>query len=367
MYDIKNKPSFSVRKAMAQKRNSRQKIAMNLPGYHLRDTEVMQQRPSSYLFDQNTMQLRREEAKLVASTYGTDPSGLGLTAHHIIPSSLLEWFYDICKQKQNLYMSPATLCNALRRWEDTSVKYAEMSKEHRDNGMDLDHKDDPDYPNMVKSACVWMNGNIFIGPSTDCRLDDVGDIFDYGGYRSSEIKGIGQSSWTDVSTGNKKMNVLAKLYDELIYIKQESQKPAPSPSLDNDIIHALESLADLAGEDHTLHKKEGSEESTSAYNPNDWICVGNQALLGGKNKAKLKEKTYTFIEMYNSYLRYKRTDIKAEQDIWQNFCKLFKENIKTSKAHQIWEDNSISCIMSKHTYAVLYTKWKECLGKSKKR
>lgn len=357
MYDIKNKTLFPLQKAITRKSNRQQNTANNFPKYHLKDTEVIQQRPSSYLFDQNTMQLRQDEAKLVASTYGTDPSirHVGLTAHHIIPSSLLEWFYDMCKTNTN-----ANIVNAVNDWEIASVEHAKTSAAHRDGSMNFNTQNDPNHPYMIKSACVWMNGNIFIGPSTNYRIDDAGDIFDYGGYRSAVIKGNGQPSWTDVSIGNEKMDELEKLYSKLIYIKQESQKRNPSPSLDNDIIQTLNSLADLAGEDHTLHKKEDSEEDTPAYNPNDWICIGNQAILGGKNTAKLEEKTYTFIEMYNSYLQYKWTEI------WGDFCKLFKQNIKIPKADQMWKDNSISCIMSKHTYAVLYTKWKECLDKSKK-
>jgi len=362
MYDVKNMPLSSARKAITQK-NNRQWKDVSLPKYCLKDREVntglyrvIQQRPLFCHFDRVAVQLRRDEAKLVDSTYGTDPSTsrIGLTAHHIIPSSLLECFYDICESKKD-----TSIKRALNIWKRQSVKSAKKSAGHRGSGVNFNKNNNPNLTEMVKSACVWMNGNVFIGPSTDYRLDDAGDIFDYGGYRSSEKKEVGSPLWIDVNEGNEKMDFLERLYDKLKYIKEENQKPFPDPKLNNDIVRVLNCLTHLACEDHTIHKREDSADNTPAYNPDDWICIGKEAILDGKNASKLEERTYTFIEMYNYYLQY-----KGEGNIiWKDFCKLFEKNIKVSKARQIWEDNSISCVMSKHTYVVLYCKWKECLGK----
>ncbi len=366
MYDVKNMPLSSARKAITQK-NNRQWKDVSLPKYCLKDREVnaglyrvTQQRPLFCHFDRAAVQLRQDDAKLVASTYGTDPSigRIGLTAHHIIPSSLLEWFYDMCKSMEN-----ENIQRALQDWEAQSVEFANNSARHRDSGMDFSSDNNPDLTEMVKSACVWMNGNVFIGPNTEYRLDDAGNIFDYGGYRSLEKKGVGSPLWTDVNEGNGRMKTLGILYDKLKYIEAENKKSSPDSNLDKVIVEVLGDLTHLACEDHTIHKKEDAADNTPAYNPDEWICIGQNAILGGKNASKLEERTYTFIEMFNDYLLYK----EEKKGSWKEFCVLFEKNIKIGNASKIWKNNNKSYVMSKHTYVALYCEWKKCLGKSLKK
>lgn len=367
MYDVKDKQAVSQTRQIRQKDSIKHKDVTNFPKYTLKDEEMdngsyglVQQRTSTYHFNQNTVQLRDgEEAKLEASKFGDDPSavagvsmGIGMTAHHIIPFSLLRDFYAICVQRSQQHSDiKASFC----RWQRNAQIAAVATATQRNHAMDFEN--DPDF-STVASACLWMSGNIFIGPKAEYRIDDLGDAFDYGGYRLKPSSAE-NDLWSKVENGNRIMDDLQGQYSSLKKIVDDHRGHEHEPlgkKLQTQIIDALDALIMLSRKNQTLHKQQrGKNYKGPAYNVADWICLGRTAILGRSFSTELGAKTTLFIEMYHAYLEH-----NGEADSpWEEYWKYFQTHLDAGKCARLEDDDNF--VISRFTYERLCSQWMKCL------
>lgn len=272
-----------------------------------------------YNLENNVVQLRDDTLKISAEKCGTDPTrdlathhlGIGLTAHHIIPASELETFYNIC----NHITGNKDIMRAFNEWKRSAIGHAEHTAARREK---FDRKE-------VKSACLWMSGNIFIGPKVDYRIDDKGDKFDYGGYRRMDVHEEANSHDSKgIENGNEFMDKLKSIYNLLIYINQTYQ-PQNVINNSNDrqtICHILEVLREATKSATTLHEGNTRGEKP-AYDRKDWISVGQVPIYG------MKDLSRTFAGMYRQYNLIKDKDTPSDSE--QKYYNLFKERIEISK------------------------------------
>lgn len=293
-----------------------------------------QRRVSSYQFDENVIQLRRDDVQLVSSRWGGDEVGIGLTCHHVIPAELLERFYNMCKLPP--YKGDNMIDPLFAQWKQKALDSAKATGNSR--ARIIDPNDQVNYPNELSSACQWMSGNIFIGPDKDKRVDDIesGDVFDYGGYLHPKTNKITQF--------NKKMDNLKTLHTNIMGILSIHPRVMINDHDRQEICSILVRLADLAADHSTLHKQTPNINS-SAYEKENWVSVGKTAIPGMENF------NVDFRAMYRDYC-----DHNTINDGFSNFCGLFAQYINMTKCQNI-TDGRRQYTMARHTYDILYKAW----------
>lgn len=291
-----------------------------------------QRRVSSYQFDENVIQLRRDDVQIDSSKWGKDKVGIGLTCHHVIPAGLLERFYNMCMLPP--YNANNKIASSFKKWKQKARDSAKATGHLR--ARMIDPNDLVNYPNELSSACQWMSGNIFIGPDKDKRVDDIesGDVFDYGGYQQPTT---GASRYT-----NSSMDDLKTLHTDIVGILNIQ------PRLNNDdrgkICSILGRLAKLADTQSTLHKRK-ADSRTGAYETENWVSVGEKEISGMENFAD------DFRKMYGDYLEH-----QGKRDEFREFCQLFAQYINMTKCQNITDDSG-QYTMARHTYDILYNAW----------
>lgn len=244
----------------------------------------------------------------------------------------------------------------------------------------IKHKDVTNFPNnddpgfkTVVSACLWMSGNMFIGPNAEKRIDDKGETFDFGGYRDAPASDRSMP-WTDVEQGNLDMGRLKDIYDQIKAIKKDWDGPelseAGKADLDERIVGVLTSLSSISQKKETLHKMSQErmqevpgirqaqiEESELAYNIKDWVYVGNLAALGHGTVSKWQIESGSFASMYQSYKAFKGKD----DGMAKGYCQLFETHINLDKCKNL-EKSTGYYVMAKYTYNILHKKWVECIS-----
>lgn len=220
-----------------------------LSKYNIDDVKIKYKPLQSQLFGyglNSVIQRRDDNVKISPGKCGTDPTanrlvyGIGLTCHHIIPAGLLETFYNQCAQcagnNEQINISFAA-------WKNAAERSANGTQGIRDGFIDPNGED---YASEQASACQWMAGNIFIGPSAAQRIDDLGseNDFDYGGYREESLH--------KKDNGNKTMATLMHIYNEMYQVVQNFNIQQPPVER---MCNILERLTEVAEKTVTLHKK----------------------------------------------------------------------------------------------------------------
>lgn len=350
------------------------KVSRSIP----RDNE---RKPAFYSMD--VIQLKDAESevwKLVSGRHGTEPvSALGLSCHHIIPQDTLTYFYVVCKNCTNRSVE-----KALENWETRAIASADATKNKRDVPANASHGV------IAYSACMWMNGNIFIGPNPEYRMDDLDDKFDYGGMRWRDIKCDKNSKrdgskrdgseWDGFKSNDimlsmevmhRDMEVLVSNYKTTIdtmantmAVNDPQHRRLPrqvqlgvnfTDAQIKKIIKILSSLAELAAERNTLHKNTLSPQGKSpAYNLDDWVSVGQHKINGMENK---------YAEFNTMLVKYKSLNNNALSDKDKYFLDNFKKYIDTTKAN---DSDILSSYrtMAKWNFMALLRKYTEAYPKS---
>lgn len=293
-----------------------------------------QRRVSSYQFDENVIQLRRDDVQLVSSKWGKDGVGIGLTCHHVIPAELLERFYNMCMLPP--YNADNMIAPLFAQWQQNASDSAAATGNSRASM--IDPNDPGNYPNELSSACQWMSGNIFIGPDAAKRLDDMGsqDAFDYGGYR--------QPKKDKIRHDNKKIDKLQTLYTDIKGILSIHPRVMISDNDRQKICSILDRLASLATNHSTLHKRTPNVKS-DAYKKEDWVSVGKKVITG------MEDFNVDFRAMYRDYCAHNTIN-----DKFSKFCRLFAQYINMNKCNNII-DGRKQYTIARHTYDILYNAW----------
>lgn len=340
IHEIKDKTSTPVQRDTISKasgtniRNGPNLLSGTLDyiGENGKISKPTQRRISSYQFDENVIQLRRDDVQIVSDRWGQDKVGIGLTCHHVIPAGLLERFYNMCMLPP--YNADNKIASSFAEWKQNASDSAAATGHLR--ARMINPNDLGNYPNELSSACQWMSGNIFIGPDKDKRVDDIesGDVFDYGGYQQPKTN---ESRFT-----NNSMDDLKTLHTDIVGILNIQ------PRLNNGdrrkICSILDRLATLADKQSTLHKKE-ADLRTGAYKTENWVSVGKKVISGMENF------TDDFRKMYRDYLEH-----QGASDKFREFCRLFAQYINMTKCQNI-TNNSREYTMARHTYDILYKAW----------
>ena len=151
------------------------------------------------LYNTNVIQLNSDEdedkKKINAAQCGADPATfnykgeqkkLEMTCNHIIPIQSLKYFYILCNSCDD-----EDVKGLFAKWKETAAKSSIASSQYREKG-DYDittdgnkvelNKDSDKNDAYAYSSCLWMSGNIIIGPLQNHRIDDPSDSFDRVGY-----------------------------------------------------------------------------------------------------------------------------------------------------------------------------------------
>ena len=231
--------------------------------------------------DGTVVQMRDDSVKISADQIGTDPLGLGLTCHHIIPAEILEQFYNFLTIKST---NNIRIRNAFNNWKTNAAQSANATSTIRNGRTVLQESDD--YEREVASACQWMSGNIFIGSDPQYRIDDKGDTFDYGGYLYID-KTEKKQKITQIQHINNNMEKLRKIYNAINIVLENGNETT--------IIEILKELTQIAKVNNTLHKLSvvNSSQRTEAYDIKNWISVGKPQI------SSIEEHSREFKQMYN--------------------------------------------------------------------
>ena len=310
-------------------------------------SEPLQLHTSSHYYDSDVVQLKGgadDAAKLVASKHGKDPVGLDMTCHHIIPQSYLKSLYLICENYIKNNASDAQfwpIINAqFQAWKQNAAASATASANHRETWMPED--------DLPSSACQWMSGNIFVGPLNNSRLDDLGDEFDFGGYReehpipqvgrrlTQKERKAGKIDRRARHAGNEKMDNLLSIYNKVkkIITDYDADNCSILPDDMPTLLGAITELANVAKYTGTLHSDPFSKISTantvvsavkmpsteSAYNVSDWVNVGTKLIKG------MDYEHNVFVKMRNEYLNL--LILQNPTPCEKNFIDLFSQRLK---------------------------------------
>ena len=276
--------------------------------------------------DGTVVQMRDDSVKISADQIGTDPLGLGLTCHHIIPAEILEQFYNFLTIKST---NNIRIRNAFNNWKTNAAQSANATSTIRNGRTVLQESDD--YEREVASACQWMSGNIFIGSDPQYRIDDKGDTFDYGGYLYID-KTEKKQKITQIQHINNNMEKLRKIYNAINIVLENGNETT--------IIEILKELTQIAKVNNTLHKLSvvNSSQRTEAYDIKNWISVGKPQI------SSIEEHSREFKQMYN----YCNSNTEYKE--------LFDKYINGDKVKHLDEHKYI---IAKYTYHLLYDKWKK--------
>lgn len=337
------------------------KVSRSIP----RDNE---RKPAFYSMD--VIQLKDDESevyKLISGMHGTVPvNALGLSCHHIIPQDTLTYFYVVCKNCNDTRVK-----KALGNWETQARTSADATSNKRDVPTNV--------PQVITySACMWMNGNIFIGPNPQYRMDDPGDKFDYGGIRLLNIERDSNSE-RNVFKSNDSMSSMEVIHREMEVLVSNYKTTIDTMATNNPqhrklprqvqlavnfskteikkIIKILSFLAELAEDKNTLHKNTFSAQGQSpAYNLDDWVSVGQNKINGMENKYA---EFNIMLEKYKSLNNNAHNALSAEDTY---FLDNFKKYIDTNKADTsgILSGNRT---MAKWNFMVLWRKFTEAYQK----
>lgn len=287
------------------------------------------------------------------SSAPTIKTSLGLTAHHVIPDSILEQFFKICEN----YANGSPIKNAFNEWKSQAIKSANATNSCRNNYA----VDDPATADTEDSmsACKWMCGNLFIGPESRYRIDDAEDTFDYGAYKYIEDN-VNDPESEVRKNDNKKISKSKMVYDDIIEIIEKHK--ANKLSINNDekkIIAILQGLTEIAKE-QVLLRQNGFNSQEPAYDLKEWVSVGTQQIYG------MKSEHDNFIAILNYYQsipkKFKninaRNNEKAKETSAQyfqkTFCKIFEKHIKKEKRSDT-EKLMGTWVMSKYVFDYLTT------------
>lgn len=272
------------------------------------------------------VQMRDDSVKISADQIGTDPLGLGLTSHHVIPAEILEQFYNFLTIKST---NNIRIRNAFNNWKTNAAQSANATSTIRNGRTVLQESDD--YEREVASACQWMSGNIFIGSDPQYRIDDKGDTFDYGGYLYID-KTEKKQKITQIQHINNNMEKLRKIYNAINIVLENGNETT--------IIEILKELTQIAKVNNTLHKLSvvNSSQRTEAYDIKNWISVGKPQI------SSIEEHSREFKQMYN----YCNSNTEYKE--------LFDKYINGDKVKHLDEHKYI---IAKYTYHLLYDKWKK--------
>ncbi|MCM1499349.1 MAG: hypothetical protein NC124_12860 [Clostridium sp.] len=301
----------------------------------------------SAVYDKHVLQLRKDTVALSAGKQGTKPvMQIGLTCHHVIPAHMLETFYNFCARHTNEKIKAD-----LKDWEEAAVDSANATAQYRTGYIpETKYIDstDADYADEAASASQWMSGNIFIGPGTDFRIDDLhGESnFDFGGYLLDDSES--QCERRDVASVNRRMDKLKELYDK---IKNVLAADEGARDVD-ECVDILKELAKVASGHDTLHK--GSDPKAPAYNVNDWISVG------GKQVDSMQDKMGQFVAMYGGYLYY--TAQAPQTRVQAAYMRAFETYINMHQCKKWFgEDgkrsNTEYVVIARRTFEILSQKW----------
>lgn len=303
--------------------------------------------------------VRYDNVKLVASQVGADPTVgqaaaapaparlSNMTCHHIIPADLLGEFYNLC---QDLGAADHTIKALLERWEATAVKSANETARWRERNPRI-RPADYDYDEEIISACQWMNGNIFIGPLAQTRIDDThGNAdFDYGGFRTAE--GLGKSAAHKIPSTNQKMDTLLSIHTAINAVVHRPAGEAPDTTA---VIHILKGLIEVAATKDTMHR-EFSSRTPEAYSTRDWISVGMTPIQGMENK------NTQFQEMYNTYHTLPANRRTSQQ---QDYATLFERYINRGECANLTNPGRQYTI-ARNTYFILLHAWEQTAARRK--
>ncbi len=302
------------------------------------------------LYAKNTngtvVQMRDDSVKIYADKIGTDPTGLGLTCHHVIPAGLLERFYNLCKIYSR---DEERVKKEFEKWKTQAAQSANTTSTIRKDQRVSQESDD--YEREVASACQWMSGNIFIGPSAECRIDDVHDesAFDYSAYKVENVDTKKEIRKREEI--NKAITKLESIYDRIITIIENINQQIDRNILINRICRILEDLTIIAAETNTLHKK--NNPTTAAYEISDWISVGKPKVPRTQSEVKI------FFNMYKDYSYFIKKQHEGQEPTLnqRQFCDYFKELINIDECRNL---EKRSFVIARHTYNILYIVWQKC-------
>lgn len=343
MYKAKEKSSSLVPPKNISDRNCNQ----NSPWRSHRSSEPTQQlRALSYHGDKGVLQLQeRDTVQIVSGKCGDDPCRfIGLTCHHIIPASILESFYYMCQRYTRNPQIKSSYLSWIRRSEESAKRTVNIRNSKIEPGGD-------NYENELLSACVWMSGNIFIGPTAANRVDDQGnDDIDYGGYRSvSQHKKDNDKVIRAIANENLRMDTLKSIHDNIIALLLKHTNGTITKADYPLIYKTLDSLANIARDETTLHKHKG-DTSPYAYNIADWVRVGPEPIKD------MLDAAWEFGQMYEAYTSITPPGGGIPQNLTQaedNFYKLFKKHINIVKYQRMCENGTNIRIMAWNTYNVV--------------
>lgn len=279
-------------------------------------SKTLQLRATAFHYNMNVLQLANkygEKAKLRTKSLGCNPvsapNKLGVTCHHIIPNTSLEIFYEICNSYASMDQDIAVL---FEEWKRTALNSAENSKRFRSVSQEtLDDKQ-----LLTYAGCMWMCGNIFIGPSSTNRVDDPGNSFDYGAYTSNSNEPYA----TDDNQRNQQVKTLEsikKTLERLVhsYSSESSAQSSAAPwnkqlpvneDDKEDIINVLRVLIPIAASplpintesSHEGYPPESSqtELESPAYQMREWISVGKIPIN------KMRNERILFSAMHEKYM-----------------------------------------------------------------
>lgn len=351
-YNEKEKPSSFVQRKNTSDRNDDQNLKWNAQKF---SEPTQQLRASSYNFDKDVVQLHRvgDDVQIVSGRCGTDPVGIGLTCHHIIPSSKLLSFYNMC---QEYIDKDPKIKYFFENWQRSAESSAEATASIRQTKIE---PDGDNYQQELASACAWMSRNIFIGPESSKRIDDHGDkAIDYGGYRDMEQhKKDRDSDKSAIIQGNATMAALGSIYDNINNLIGKHVAKNITAADYPLICDTLKSLAAIARDKATLHNRRNDPRSP-AYNVADWVSVGLVPIGGMLDVA---------IEFNRIYERYKLITPPHCSEAQKDFHDLFEKyiNIKAyvNKLDMSVDGKDIRCTMARNTYNILKQACYKAFGK----